>query len=202
MEFAVLDKMIEELENEKNDYVKSMDSRIQQIRNAVEKMKEEYRNETIPEATGMVEYMIAKGKERLGKKLVEACDIPKDILEDFYEATDRKVDTKRVVMSSELDGGSCGRFYFFFTDRMVYLWRTDLIEEGCSVYPYKEIRSIKYIKSSGGILLQTRKEVEVKLDKAVQEKEVLNLRRAFEYADGTNLMRLLLDLRDYADREQ
>ena len=37
MEFSALDKMIEELEREKNDYVKSMDSRIPKIRNAVEK---------------------------------------------------------------------------------------------------------------------------------------------------------------------
>lgn len=208
MEFSTLDKMIEELEKEKNDYVKSMDSRIQQIRNAVEKMKKDYRNETIPQVNGMVEYMIAQGKKRLGKNLVEASDIPNNLLEEFYESMDRKVDTKRIIMSCKLQGVS--EYHFFFTDRNVYVWGRNFSGGGCSVYPYKAIRTIKYIEKANGLSgilgcdrpIGQVKELEIKLDKGVQENEIINLRKVFKSIDGTNVMRLLLDLRDYADREQ
>ena len=140
MEFSTLDKMVEELEQEK----KILESKIDKIKAAIKKMKEEYRNENLPEAGDMVSYMIKKGKECLGKNLIEASDIPKDVLENFYEYMDRKVDTKRIVMACKEEGDYLGKFYFFFTDKQVYLWGTSITGQGCSIYPYKSIRTLKF----------------------------------------------------------
>lgn len=205
MEFVTLDKMIEELEKEKTNYVKVMESRIQKIKDAIEKMKEEYRNETIPEANDMVEYMIAKGKERLGKDLVQASDIPKDLLEDFYEAMDRKVDIKRIVMKYQLEGKFNTVYHFFFTDSTVYLWGHHILGSGCSIYPYKDIQTIKVgEKSNGGLLACTQtieRDAEVIFNRKIQENERINLEKVLTEIADKNLVRLLLDLRDYADRE-
>lgn len=57
MEFATLDKMVKELEKEKDAYVKDMDNRISNIKACIENMKETYRKEMMPEASGMVDIL-------------------------------------------------------------------------------------------------------------------------------------------------
>lgn len=46
-----------------------------------------------------------------------------------------------------------------------------------------------------------KKEVEVKIDKNVQENEQITLKKVFTIYNDINLMRLLLDLRDYKECE-
>ena len=68
MEFATLDKMVEKLEEEKEAYVKQMDEQIAAIKRSIQKMKEEYRKETMPEATSMIEYIRQCAKKRFEEK--------------------------------------------------------------------------------------------------------------------------------------
>ena len=88
MEFSTLDKMVEELEQEKLDYVNKMEKRIAIIKQSIETMKDEYRKETMPKVSGMVEYLLERAKKRLGKEVIEACDIT----EDMKDAVDDTVD--------------------------------------------------------------------------------------------------------------
>ena len=77
MEFATLDKMIEELEKEKQDYVNSIDTRINKIKQHIAEMKNVYREETMPTVNSMVDYLLDNAKKRLGEdRVIEACDIP------------------------------------------------------------------------------------------------------------------------------
>lgn len=195
MEFATLDKMIKELEEEKNAYVKSMEKKIDSIKKSVEKMKDEYRKETMPEVTGMVDYLLERAKKRLGDKIIEASDIPEDVMDDFYEVTKRKVDTKRVVLGHE-NGCSVARYWFFFTDKELYLWRRN---KGYSVYTYEAIKDLKINKT------YYSKDVDMLVDwKDCKEQSGEDLRYVLKLMDSDDeaIVRLLLDLRDFANRSK
>lgn len=185
MEFATLDKMVEKLEEEKKAYVQQMDKQIAEIKRSIQKMKEEYRKETMPKVDGMVEYLLERAKKRLGTAVIEASDISEDLMDDFYNVTGRRADVSRVVLATKLGYTD----WLFFTDKEVYLWEEEFKEYWC-VYPYKSFISVK---SFGG-----RNEVE--FDKTAEEHGTC-LYNALYNKDGEQVARLLMDLKDYASRE-
>lgn len=193
MEFATLDKMITELEKEKDVYVKSMDARIADIKECIVKMKEMYRNETMPEESGMVEYLLERAKKRLGDAVIEASDIPEDLMDDFFNVTERKVDVKRIVL-----GYRCNvrDFVLFFTDKELYVWVNDL-QHSYSVYPYKAILDLSF---------RDRDYVDVDVDKdtCIENSggSLYHILNSVKEQEQKAIVRLLLDLRDYANRSE
>lgn len=201
MEFATLDKMITELEKEKDVYVKSMDARIADIKECIVKMKEMYRNETMPEESGMVEYLLERAKKRLGDAVIEASDIPEDLMDDFFNVTERKVDVKRIVLGYRCNVRDFG---LFFTDKELYVWVNDL-QHSYSVYPYKAILDLSFRdRDRSNIIAIDKMNVDVDVDKdTCIENSGGSLSRILNFAEKQEqkaIVRLLLDLRDYANR--
>lgn len=184
MEFATLDKMIIELEKEKEVFVRDMEARIESIKNSIIKMKDEYRQETMPEVNGMVQFLLERAKKRLGDAVIEASDISEDLMDDFYCVTERRADVKRVVLATKLGYSD----WLFFTDKEVYLWEDDFKEYWC-VYPYKSFISVKTFGSSN----------EVEFDDTAEEHGTC-LYNALYAENGEQVARLLMDLKDYAKR--
>ncbi len=217
MEFATLDKMIMELEKEKEIYVKDMDNRISDIKACIEKMKADYRKETMPEVNGMVEYLLERAKKRLGDAVIEASDISEKVMEDFYEATERKVNLKRIVLGYKIvdDLEAFGESWFFFTDKELYVWCYDRLIRGYSIYPYKAIKNVQYDKKTAVDIrtpllrtptfeYMTNTEIKVDVDENVDVKidNYVTLRYLLVKA-GDNaeaIVRLILDLRDFANQ--
>lgn len=181
MEFATLDKMVAELEKEKETYVNLMNERIGEIKKSIERMKHEYRKETMPEVSGMVQYLLEKAKKRLGDAVIEASDISEDLMDDCYCITERRVDIKRVVLAAKL--GYFG--WLFFTDKEVYLWE-ESFKKYWAVYPYKSFISVKTD--------------EVKFDNTAEEHGTCLCNALYDEA-GEQVARLLMDLKEYACRE-
>lgn len=201
MEFATLDKMIMELEKEKESHVKIMDERIGEIKKGIEKMKDEYRKETMPEATGMVQYLLERAKRRLGDDVIEASDIPEDLMDDCYCITERQADTSRVVLAWKCKYSyERGIFveakvsWLFFTDKEVYLWDDEYKQNWC-VYPYKSFISVRTSGKTEVVCDDTAKEHGFDLKRFLEECE------KGEREKGEQLARLFMDLKEYASRE-
>lgn len=70
MKFANVDNVIQELEKDKEEYEKSIDEKIDMLKKSIEDLKREYREETQPNETGMVDYMLETAKKRLGENFI------------------------------------------------------------------------------------------------------------------------------------
>lgn len=202
MEFATLDKMIMELEKEKESYVKIMDERIGEIKKGIEKMKDAYRKETMPVETGMVEYLLERAKHRLGDDVIEASDISEALMDDCYCVTERQADTNRVVLAwkckykysstllSAISAATAAEVnWLFFTDKEVYLWNDKHKQNWC-VYPYKSFISVKTFGGTEVVCDDTAKEHGFSLKWLLENCE-----------EGEQMARLFMDLKEYASRE-
>ncbi len=188
MKFANVDKVIQELERDKEEYIKNIDEKIDMLKKSIEDLKREYREETQPNETGMVDYMLETAKKRLGENFVEASDISADLLEDFYEVLDRKFDIKKIIFAIDVRGsGLWGPKRLFFTETEVYAWdEMDNVES----YPYKAFERIENI---GGVydVVYSENITQFLGDKIVN---------VFQYyKDGKQVARLILDFRDFAN---
>lgn len=188
MEFAMLDNLVKDLEKEKEEYVQSVEARLAEIRKCIDKMKEEYRKETLPEVNGMVEYLLERAKKRFGDKCIEVSDIPEDIIDSFYDWTDRKFDIKRIVLGYQCDESN----WLLFTDSEVCEFYDSCIGTYGNIIPYKSIIDIKLYK--GGL----NKVIESKFEG--KNRMGVTLENAIHHNEGENIIRLLLDLRDYVKR--
>lgn len=206
MEFATLDKMVEKLEEEKEAYVKQMDEQIAAIKRSIQKMKEEYRKETMPEASSMIEYIRQCAEKRfegnqstldlfggftLGGKhsnfqpvYAFEGDINKSLIDDFYEASKRKINKKKIIMMYQ----NTATDYLFFFEKSFYLYQS--FYRKISEYSYKGLE----VRNNG-------------ISSSIM-KETYDIWSNGEFCDvltkfiDTNkgLARFLLDLRDYANR--
>ncbi len=151
-------------------------------------MKKAYREENMPIASNVVEYMLETAKSRLGAdRVVEACDIPKDLMDDFNNITLRKYDTNKVVMAVKVRRND--EEWFFFSDTEVYLFECGFKKYWCRL-PYKSIESIERGLVGGW---------KVEYDKNGEENGT-SFEKAFCSVDGEQCARLLLDLRDYVNK--
>ena len=115
-------------------------------------------------------------------------------MDDFYEDVDRKIDKKRIVLAIRVEQKEkdlsflLGKpsYWLFFTDSEVYLWEGHFWAR----YPYKSFITLK----SYGIGY-----CEVELDGSEEENDVY-ISRVLGGEEGQKIARLLLDLRDFANR--
>lgn len=200
MEFAALDRMIVELEKEKDAYVKDIEARIMGIKECIIKMKEDYRNETLPEVSGMVDYLLERAKKHLGDAVIEASDISEKLMDDFYEVTKRTVDVKRVILAYQ-EVSKTEKYWFFFTDKEFYLWSDTggFGRNSYSIYPYKAIWDL----SCREVFLLTEVDVDVDVDMCTIDFNIsLDKVLKSPFGNAEAIIRLLLDLRDFANRSE
>lgn len=205
MKFEDLVNEVLQLEKEQKEYISRTNERIAKINECIRVMKDEYRAETTPNVSSMTEYLLTRAKKRLGDMIIDACDIPEDVMDDFYEVTGRKVNTDKIVLafqerhyvsSSDVLGKAlCGNknywngdHWFFFTDSELYLWEDEHKQFWCR-YPYNSFIELRAGESSNT----------VKFDKTAEENGTGLYNLLYE-PYGEQLVRLLLDLRDYAGK--
>lgn len=207
MEFATLDKMIEKLEEEKKAYVERMDAQIAEIKRSIDKMKAEYRRETMPEATGMIEYIRQCAKKRFEENPVPSGfgrlfslggshsnfepvyafegDIDPSLVDNFYEASDRKINKKKIIMMYQ----NTYTQYLFLMENAFYLYGS--VSKEIREYSYKGLEIKNEI--SGSITMDT---YTVKFNG-----EYCDSGELAKFLDtNKGLVRLLLDIKDYAER--
>lgn len=97
MDFRTMEEMVEELRKTQEGYNKAVQLRIMDIKAEIEKLKEEYRKQTIEDDKGLGEFVIERAKKYFEGYFFEPGEVPK-LVDDFYYLMNREVDKSKIIM--------------------------------------------------------------------------------------------------------
>lgn len=213
---------VEQMEKEREEYLKKSDKQLEEMREMIRYMKENASDMTKKRA-----FILERAKKRLGEVVISSVpekkmkstildvqDIPEDIIDEFYEMTDRTLNRDRVVLGfpfevyDMLAGAGTGfaslfenpkhwgrtyHYWFFFTDTDIYIWK----EKGSSWsrYPYMCFKNMKAADHYTSFKCDRTSE-----EHGLDIKEVTSGTFSISHPDfKIQLMRLILDLQDYKE---